>query len=178
VISNAHFTDGGWVQFEVDGQPPIHFIRFVEAGTGRSPRLVVEELYIVERLGGTPLPISRIEKWANAPSNAELIRESLDRPGMNIRGSLENGMRKRAKTAPRSNATSRVPKLRAPTSTHIGDAYYRRVAETYGALVQTSTRPVVELAEMVGKPTATVRGWIREARRRGYLSAGKQGTAG
>lgn len=49
------------------------------------------------------------------------------------------------------------------------DEFYRRVAEAYTAHILRTSRVAPAIAEEAGVPVTTVRGWIREARRRGHL---------
>lgn len=59
------------------------------------------------------------------------------------------------------------------------DAFYVEVAEHYLELVSQTAAPAVALAAEYGiDDPAVVRGWIKEARRRGLLPAGRQGKAG
>lgn len=57
-------------------------------------------------------------------------------------------------------------------------AFAERVAKAYRAAASTSARPNKLLSERAGVPVATVRGWVREARLRGFLEAGTRGKAG
>lgn len=57
------------------------------------------------------------------------------------------------------------------------DAFYARVAEAYRSAAAASNKPAVTLAEENDVPVDTARGWIREARRRGFLERGRKGHA-
>lgn len=52
------------------------------------------------------------------------------------------------------------------TKRDLGDEHYRRVAELREHF---GFRYAPEIAELYGKPVATVHRWVREARRRGLL---------
>lgn len=57
------------------------------------------------------------------------------------------------------------------------DAFYARVAEAYRSAAAASNKPAVILAEENDVPVDTARGWVKEARRRGYLERGRAGHA-
>lgn len=73
--------------------------------------------------------------------------------------------------------TDERPKLTRPDGTD-PDGFAARVAAAYREYVQTTRSPAVEIAREAGVPVGTVRGWIREARRRGKLPEGRKGKAG
>lgn len=56
-------------------------------------------------------------------------------------------------------------------------SFYLEVADRYGYLTTVSKRPANELAEANDVPVTTVHGWIKEARKRGFLP-GRQSTRG
>lgn len=58
------------------------------------------------------------------------------------------------------------------------DGFYREVARAYGSAVTETPGPAPLLAKEAGVPVTTVHRWIREARRRGFLSRGRRGRAG
>jgi hypothetical protein len=55
------------------------------------------------------------------------------------------------------------------------DEFYRRVAAAYTETIRRTRSVAPELAAEANVPVRTVHGWIREARRRGFLPPGKQG---
>jgi hypothetical protein len=57
------------------------------------------------------------------------------------------------------------------------DQFYGDVAVAYRSAAAESNKPAVLLAEENGIPVETVRRWIKEARRRGHLPAGRRGRA-
>ena len=60
-----------------------------------------------------------------------------------------------------------------------GDEFYRRVAAAYMWLARTGGKgPAERLAESNHVPVSTVHRWVKEARRRGLLAAGRPGKAG
>lgn len=58
------------------------------------------------------------------------------------------------------------------------EGFYRRVATTYRSAAVDSRQPAVVIAEENDVPVETVRRWIKEARRRGFLPPGRKGRAG
>jgi hypothetical protein len=69
-------------------------------------------------------------------------------------------------------------RLPVPASKRFPDSFYERLAELYLDLVARGEAPIVALAEANERPYKTVAAWIREARRRGQLPAGRAGRAG
>lgn len=55
--------------------------------------------------------------------------------------------------------------------------FYATVAEAYRSAATDSGKPAVLLAKENNVPVETVRRWIKETRRRGYLPPGRQGRA-
>ena len=89
-------------------------------------------------------------------------------------------LRQRAKHAPSQLPTpSRGPrpKLTRPDGTD-PDGFSARVAAAYREYAPQTRAPALKIAEEAGVPVATVRSWIREARRRGKLPQGRKGRAG
>lgn len=58
------------------------------------------------------------------------------------------------------------------------ESFYGVVAQAYRDALATTSAPAVALANEAGVPVATARGWIREARRRGFLPPARKGRAG
>jgi hypothetical protein len=58
------------------------------------------------------------------------------------------------------------------------EGFYRRVAEAYRSAAAESSRPASLLAQEADVPVDTVRTWLREARRRGFLPPGRKGRTG
>lgn len=56
--------------------------------------------------------------------------------------------------------------------------FYRQVAEAYTDTLRRTSSIAPALAEEAGVPVATVRRWIQEARRRGFLAPARRGRAG
>lgn len=58
------------------------------------------------------------------------------------------------------------------------ELFYRKVAIAYRSAAVDSRQPAAELANENDVPVETVRRWIKEARRRGFLPPGQKGRAG
>jgi hypothetical protein len=69
------------------------------------------------------------------------------------------------------------PRLTRPDGSD-PEGFAERVAAAYREYVMDTRSPALKIAEEAGVPVATARSWIREARRRGKLPAGRRGRAG
>jgi hypothetical protein len=80
----------------------------------------------------------------------------------------------------RQRLIPRTPRLTVPDKgpSGYGDRFYKQVASIYVAAVERGRAPAPVLVEASGKPLATVRRWIVECRRRGFLAEGSKGRAG
>jgi hypothetical protein len=58
------------------------------------------------------------------------------------------------------------------------DEFYPRVAAAYSQYALLTTAPAKEMAAEASVPITTVHRWIREARRRGFLTRARKGKAG
>jgi hypothetical protein len=58
------------------------------------------------------------------------------------------------------------------------DGFSAKVAAAYREYAPQTRAPALKIADEAGVPVATVRSWIREARRRGKLPQGRKGRAG
>lgn len=72
---------------------------------------------------------------------------------------------------------AKAPRLHRPDGRNV-DGFYKSVATHYRWHAALSRRPAAAMAEAAGVPVATVHRWIREARLRGFLPAGRQGSVG
>jgi hypothetical protein len=177
------YFQGGWVRYYDSQHPEPVWVR-VDATPGK--RLVIRELYLnadndlgSERIDTDQLrrlSPARIEARLNEPESKALILERIDQaPGPE---------------EPRG-PTKRTPMVRSETSVHVHgeglvpppgrprpDSFYQQVADDYLAAASVSARPSVNLARGAGVPVTTVRGWVAEARRRGFLPPGQKGRRG
>lgn len=71
----------------------------------------------------------------------------------------------------------KAPRLYRPDGRH-PEEFYSAVATHYRWHAALSRRPAARMAEAAGVPVTTVHRWIREARARGFLPKGRQGSVG
>lgn len=116
----------------------------------------------VLRYGGFPYPVS-IEHGNHDEPPMALLRDQ----AVNAPATLR--LIHQVKTA--------RPRLTRPDGTD-PDGFAERVADAYREYVMETRSPALRIAEEAGVPIATARSWIREARRRGKLQAGRKGRAG
>lgn len=183
VPSGATYFGGGWVRYYDSQHPEPVWVRVQPTPEGR---LVIRELYLTadndlgsERIDTDQLrrlSPSRMEATLNSPPYKALILERLGQaPG----------------PKEPQGPTERTPVLRSTTSVHVHgeglvpppgrprpDSFYQQVADDYLAAASVSARPSVNLATAAGVPVTTVRGWVAEARRRGFLPPGQKGRRG
>ena len=144
--------DDPWFEWTEAAAGSRVMVRFAE----RNGRHYVEELRLLggvsaERLRSVPL--GRIEAAGNA-----LLHGA---------GSRRLGVPARIPDELRSHATRGYP-----------DRFYDAVAAAYHTLAPLTPKPVVALADANDVPVTTAQRWIREARNRGMLPPGRQGTSG
>jgi hypothetical protein len=135
------------------------------------------------------LPLSRIEAGLNDPSVAEELSELVPQYGA-LGGllpragwieehdlalaSVERPLRQKRRRRRRPPSTT-VPYETAKKP----DVFYREIAQLFSEATARGVRgPASEIAQETGVPVTTVHRWVKEARRRGFLSpAGKRGKA-
>ena len=131
------------------------------------------------------LPVSRWEAWINSSSFRPIALETLEGGGTFGPDAFEalweaSDSRHRAlltlmlETTGRPAPKRRDLKLSIPNSRRKPTAFYERVAEVYSAAAAASNRPAALVAEANQIPAETVHQWVREARRRGLLAAGRK----
>ena len=76
------------------------------------------------------------------------------------------------------DAAFSLAKLNVPAAKPFGDDFYRAVADAYSALSEWTRKPAAEIADRTGVDVVRVHKWIRVARQRGYLGAGRRGKVG
>ncbi len=72
----------------------------------------------------------------------------------------------------------RISGFEVPKSSPYPPEFYEQVARLYQGISQESVRPAVVLANATGVPVTTSRAWIKRAREKGYLPAGRKGARG
>ena len=168
---------GGWVSLRLEGDRTVH-VRFGDAADGR---LVALELYIADGVIDAQLlksiPLQRLEAVVNqhnpiGPMREFLLREQPSSPKVPSfeKPDWRSAMRIRRQV----QARVQLPETRG----RYPDAFYEDVAHAYGWCVANGEQPAVAIADANEVAVNTVRRWIKEARRRGALPAGRQGRAG
>jgi hypothetical protein len=175
------FFKGGWVRHYDDQHPEPVWVRVQATPEGR---LVIRELYLsadndlgTERLDSDQLrrlSLARIESRVN--QSKELVLKELDEePGpKEPRGPTKRTPMVRASTTIRVHGEGLGPPHPRPKP----DSFYQQVASDYLDAASVSRRPAVNLAKGAGVPVSTVHGWVKEARRRGFLPPGQRGRRG
>jgi hypothetical protein len=165
----------GWFWVRVEGYEPRFHVRFQDDGHGgvEIASLLIDAA--PDRITAATLrsvPIGRIEATINGlGSLLNAAREAAQDPDPLLE-SLKSGQVEYEPVF----QDEEVKPLRRPDRSD-PEGFYGDVATRYRALVRTSAKPAVLIAEEAQVPVATARRWINEARRRGLLPAGRQGRA-
>lgn len=183
VSSGTTYFQGGWVRHYDSQHPEPVWVRVQPTPEGR---LVIRELYLTadndlgsERIDTEQLrrlSPSRIEATLNRPEEKALILERIDKaPGpKEPHGPAKRTPMVRSETSWDVHGEGLVPPPGRPRP----DSFYQKVASEYLEAASVSARPSVNLATGAGVPVSTVRGWVAEARRRGFLPPGQKGRRG
>ncbi|MET7431974.1 hypothetical protein ABZT16_23775 [Streptomyces flaveolus] len=174
---------GGWLRVTWPDQPGVRLLALTAEKNGRR---VVDQLVIrgADRVDSATLksiPIGWLEGVINIDQNARALAAEaesstrLDLALAEVELLVDEMTAKRTTAAPKSGS-KREP-LQRPTGTD-PNFFYRQVAEAYNDVLRTTSVIAPVLAEEAGVPVATVRRWIQEARRRGFLPPARQGRAG
>jgi hypothetical protein len=181
VSRRAAFFKGGWVRYYDDQHPEPVWVRVQQTLGGR---LVIRELYLsadndlgTERIDSDQLrrlSLARIEAMLNG--SKDLVLKGLDEePGpKEPHGPVERTPMVRTETS----VSVVGEKLGPPHPRPRPDSFYQDVASEYLLAASVSGRPAVVLAKGAGVPVSTVHGWVKEARRRGFLPPGQKGRRG
>jgi hypothetical protein len=187
-------ADGSWCKVRVS-QDVIASFKVTE----RRGRHAVTEMYVV---GGKlapsmlrTLPLTRVEDLANADlSYLEpwRVKWAVDQPepsladlrspvnALRLGDSVESGRVVEATaelvTTGTITAAAQRPRLERPDGKD-PDAFYERVADAHRDVTSRTPRVIEALAAEADVPPGTVRRWILESRRRGYLSPARGGRA-
>jgi hypothetical protein len=179
----ATIFQGGWVRYYDTQHPEPVWVR-VQATPDE--RLVIRELYLnadndlgSERIDTDQLrrlSPARIEASLNTPPSKALILEHLGKaPGpKEPRGPAERTPMVRGKTSVHVLGEG----LRPPPGRPRPDSFYQDVANEYLLAASVNAGPAVVLATAAEVPVSTMHGWIKEARRRGFLPPGQKGRRG
>jgi hypothetical protein len=119
---------------------------------------------------------SRLVGMALHPS-AEDAEDQRSRVGNDDSDLTLGELRSRSSVAARRRRRTRSFVIGRPTGQD-PDQFYQRVAYAYSVATSETGHPAKLLADLNEVPVETVRRWIKEARRRGFLPPGRQGRAG
>ena len=167
---------GGWVYYTGRDRLGDAYVRFHLADDGR---LVPVKVLVVEGLEPLArelrsIPLNEMEAAANGLELREHIIEHLDDEVdfvMKAEHDQDTGKPRR-----RRKPTGKLP---MPEGRKRPDSFYRRAADEYTRLVAAGDRsPAQTIAAANDVPATTAHRWIKEARRRGFLPAGRPGRAG
>lgn len=150
----------------------------------RDGRLVITEMYLhaddevtSETLRG--LSVSRLEATMNARlqrPGGELFAASMTSNSADVPEPSLAELRRRVPGAAAADPPER-PRLTRPGG-KAPEEFYPRVAAAYHEYAPQTRAPAKEIAAEAGVPVTTAHRWIREARRRGFLSPARKGRAG
>ena len=171
----AKFQPGptGWARYQEQGSDVSARVRFEVNDRGR---LVIVELWLAShatggRIDGAALrqiKVGQIEALANSsPYRDTLLKRWDEQPAM-----------KAAMTRERPFAAPRKPvelRIDLPSGKPYPDKFFQAVASVYGYLEGSSRSPVKDMAELAGVPVERAHGWVKTARKRGFLGASRKG---
>jgi hypothetical protein len=179
------YVEGGWISLPGADGAVLH-VRV----SGRDDQVVITDLFIHSPDGITStavrgLSISRLEAELNAAIHCEPVSEATE---LGMAADFARGAGDDAPEPTLAELRTRMPITRAerpaqrPRLTRPGgadpDEFYPLVAQAYWEYAPLTRAPAKEIATEAGVPITTVHRWIREARRRGFLSSAKKGKAG
>jgi hypothetical protein len=170
---------GGWVWFtgRDDSREGDAYLRFALTDDGRLSPI---RAHVVEGDGPLirelrALPLNDMEAAVNGPDMRDHVVEHLDDDVdfiLSAQKDQSTGKPKRRQRKP-------TGKLPIPEGRKRPDSFYRRAADEYTRLVAGGDRaPAQTIAAANDVPATTAHRWIKEARRRGFLPAGRPGRAG
>jgi hypothetical protein len=174
---------GGWLRVAWPDRPGHRVLVLTAEQDGRR---VVRDLVMrsLERVSSTDLkglPIGWLEGVINIEENARaLAAETDDANRLGLALTEVELLVQEMTSKPAGHVAAGRPK-RPPLKRPDGqdpDFFYRGVAEAYTDTLRRTSAIAPALAEEAGVPVATVRRWIQEARRRGFLPPARRGRAG
>jgi hypothetical protein len=177
-MESAQMRPDGWITFNHEGADGLH-VRVRRDGE----QYVVTDLYV----HGPQVTANLLRALQPARIEAELtlsrkegspvlqLAEQFPQDRLDAKLTVAE-LRKRA-----AHVKSRRARRRRPLPRPEGmapEVFYAKVADAYRSAATETSRPAPVLADEAGVPVETVRRWIKEARRRGFLPAGRKGRAG
>lgn len=151
--------------------------------TTETGAIIVREALVSYLTGVGPrvmrdLPLARIEAAVNQPVHREALVEHL--PPVNAAMLPFPWDEEHEWWFATPERTTRRPrlKLKVPAGRPKPDQFYAAVAERFAYLATVSNKPATDLAEANDVEPKTVHGWVKEARRRGFLPPGERSRRG
>lgn len=118
-------------------------------------------------------PVTRVEAAVNQPGYRQALLERL--PGPDSAMEPFPSARPNGWWFTSGKPLKRPPlKLEVPQGRSRPDSFYKSVAAAFSYMSVVSQRPAQDLADENGVPVTTVHGWVKEARRRGFLASGER----
>ena len=180
-IAGLRVGDGGWVTATTASGARLH-VRFEATAQGR---LDPVELHLspagrVDSAVLRRLPVASLAAMVNAPGRREEVTRRLSEPGRPSGLAALADAELQAAIAGMVEMAGVVDGRLGPVPPGRGkpDAFYRRVAHAYLGLAVRTNRPAATIAAVNGVPVSSVHGWVKEARRRGFLPPGQKGRRG
>lgn len=156
VVVDAVYVHGPEITATVLQAVPVSHLELI---ANLMPGINLFDLTAVMQFG-TEYPLTEESPAAGEPSLADLRAMA---PGAPARFALIEPVKR--------------SQLKRPDGTDPA-GFSERVAAAYREYAMQTRAPAIKIAEEAGVPVATVRSWIREARRRGKLPPGRKGKAG
>jgi hypothetical protein len=158
-------------------------VRFAPTVDEPGAPIVIQEIWVSgQSMSGRSLrhlPLSRLEDAVNMPGIVDDVRAALmptDAFSVPYPEPTWTDDDQRAgwdTVPPAKDATKRGRpglKLSIPKGYGRPDSFYRDVARVYSLTNLISRRPANDIAEANDVPVTTVHGWVKEARKRGFLA--------
>jgi hypothetical protein len=162
----------------VDGSPAVK-----STPTAELPQAFIEvrEVLVSFNGGGVAarvlrdIPLTRIEAGVNQPTYREKLLPRLPGPGAVMVPFTWDKPEDSGWwfAVPHPWASPKI-KVEVPEGRGRPDEFYKAVAAAFAYLATVSQRPAAEMAEANDVPVSTIHGWVKEARRRGFLPAGER----
>jgi hypothetical protein len=150
-----HHGESGWFRLN---DPPVD-IRLIEVD-GRVRIVTVQNNHGLDATTLRMIPMGAIEARAN-----------VDGPAPGTWGYARPRIRIQ-------QANRAMAKIVIPTTKPYGDQFFQQVAEAYKRCVSAGLSPGPTIAKAKGVPVSQVHGWVRVARLKGLLGAGRIGKTG
>jgi hypothetical protein len=169
---------GGW--FSAWHEDLTYQVKFTLADDGRlAPSAVLVKSAKPHTINESQLrsaPLNQIEAAANGPEYRDELVGRMDvEVTLGLEAAYDTDVDGYA-TARRRRPTGKLP---MPDGTRYPDTFYRRAAVEYTRLIAAGEKaPASVIAAANDVPVTTAHRWIKEARRRGFLPAGRPGRAG